>query len=112
MKNRMFAGIMVMSAVLVSSAAVYAEPAGIPTPTHAAMANSKLVKFTVRNDSKSPITVKMGDTEMTFAPGKSTDVKLAVGTQLVAQNAGSGFEAGSVLAVVSTTLNSATLVLK
>jgi len=112
MKNRLFVATMVFGAALMSSGAVYAEPAGIPTPVHAAVSNSKMVKFTVRNDSKEPITVKAGDSEMTFAPGKSTSVKLAVGTQLVAQNAGSTFAAGSILTVVSSTLDSATLVLK
>jgi len=108
MKNRLLVATMVFGAALMSSGAVYAEPA-VPTPVHAA---DKMVKFSVRNDSNAPITVKIGDSEMTFAPGKTAAVKLAVGTQLVAQNAGTGFAAGAVLAVVSPTLDSATLVLK
>ena len=46
-----------------------------------------MVKFSVRNRLDAPIKVKTGDTEMTLAPGKDVPVKLAIGAQLVAEEA-------------------------
>jgi cell shape-determining protein MreC len=104
---------MVMAASMFASEAVYAQPAGIHVPVNAMFFNhSKSVSFTMRNDSKEPIQVKVGEKEMTLAPGKPQDVKLEVGDKVVAVNSTANYPAGTVLAVVSSQLSDSTVVLR
>ena len=104
---------MVMVASLMASEAVYAQPAAFHAPVNAMMfSHSKMVSFSVRNDSKTPITLRAGDVEMTLDPGKSHDVKIAVGEKVVAVNTTANYPAGTVLATANTDLSDTTIVLR
>lgn len=103
---------MVMAASLFASEAVYAAPAAIHAPVHA-MYKTKMVSFSLRNASTSPIKVKAGEKEMTLAPGaEATPVKLAVGDKVVAVDTTPNYAAGTVLAVASSELSDSTVVLR
>ena len=72
----------------------------------------KMVSFNVRNDSKEPIKVKAGDSEVTLEPGKVVPMKLEVGVKIVAEETTPTFAAGTVISVVSTDLADTTIALK
>ena len=112
MKIRMFAGTMVMAAAMFAVQAASAEVAPVAVPFHAMYSHVKLVKFSVRNDSKEPIKVKAGGDELTLEPGKVVPMKLEAGTKIVAEEATASFAAGTVISVVSNELADNTLVLK
>jgi hypothetical protein len=104
---------MVLAVLLLAGETVYAAPKGASdVPARAKATNGKLVKFHLRNDSKTPLKVKVGDAEMTLIPGKETPVKAAEGTTIVAEETTPEFAAGSVLATVSDGLSDATIALK
>ena len=78
-----------MAAAMFAGQAVYAAtPLSNPIPMHNAVGKTKLVSLNLRNDSKAPIKVKVGENEMTLEPGKLTAVKAAVGDKIVAEAAG------------------------
>jgi hypothetical protein len=111
MNRKSVMSVMVMAASLVSASAVYAAPASVRTPVNAiySNANGKLVKFSLRNDSSVPLKLKVGDQEMTLAPGKPVDVKLAVGQTVIAEETTATNKAGDVLATAFDGLNGATV---
>jgi len=111
MNRRLVVGTMVMAAAMLAGQAASAEVA-VPAPLHAIYSHVKLVSFNVRNDTKEPIKVKAGDTEVTLQPGKLVPMKLEVGVKIVAEETTPSFAAGAVLSVVSTDLSDATLALK
>jgi hypothetical protein len=104
---------LVLAASLASTPAVFAAPFGFGghTPVNAAP-KVKNVKFTLRNDSTSPIKVKIGDQEMTLAPGKPVDVKAASGLTVVSEEASATNPAGTVLATVTDVMGGATVVVR
>jgi hypothetical protein len=103
---------MVMAAVLVSAQAMYAAPAGYYTPVSAFSSHMKKVTFTLRNDSKVPMKVKIGDNELLLAPGKPLDVKAVIGETVVVEEASATQPAGTVLATVMDNMNGATVVVR
>jgi hypothetical protein len=111
MNRRLVVGTMVMAAAMLAGQVASAEVA-VPAPLHAIYSHVKLVSFNVRNDTKEPIKVKAGDTEVTLQPGKLVPMKLEVGVKIVAEETTPSFAAGAVLSVVSTDLSDATLALK
>jgi hypothetical protein len=112
MNRRSVFGVMLMAASLVSAQAVYAAPTTIHTPVNAIFAKVKLVKFTLRNDTAAPLKLKAGDNEMTLMPGKTLDLKLASGQQIVAVEASASYAAGAVITTVSDQLDGSTLALR
>ena len=96
---------MVLSVSLLTSEAMYAAPLAIHSPVHAMFSREKLVKFSVRNTTDTPIKVKAGDVEMTLLPGKDVPMKLPVGAKIVVEEASTHYAEGSVLTVVSTDLS-------
>ena len=78
--------IAVVATSLLAAPAVYAAPAGISSPVHAMFGKTKstTVKLNLRNDSDSPMDVKVGDKVMTLDPGKPVSLNLEVGTRIVA----------------------------
>ena len=107
--------VLAMSIVILSLAAsskVYAAPASFAVPVHAIFAKVKLVRVTVRNDSKAPIEMKAGEQVMTLAVGKTLELKLAVGTSILANAPSGNYQTGDVLAQVTTELSDTTLVLR
>jgi hypothetical protein len=110
MNRRLVISAMVLSVSMLGTQA--ANAMHINTPVHAAVnAKAKMVKFSVRNDSSAPIKLKAGDDEMSIAPGKTADMKVAQGTQIIALEA-QNREAGSVVATVSDSLSGNTLVVR
>jgi hypothetical protein len=111
MNRRLVVGTMVMAAAIFAVQAASAEVA-VPAPLHAIYSHVKMVSFSVRNDSKEPIKVKAGDSEVTLQPGKLVPLKLEAGTKIVAEEATPTFAAGELITVVSNELSDSTLVLK
>ena len=113
MKRNFVLGTMVAAAAMLAGPVAFAsKPASTPTLAKAAFSKSKMVSFSLRNDSKDSITVKAGEQDMTLQPGKTVSVKLAEGTQIVATNTTPTYAAGSVISVVSSQLSDNTLVLR
>ena len=113
MKRNFVVGTMVVAAAMLAGPVAYAEmSASTPTLTNVAYTKAKLVSFSLRNDSKDPISVKAGDKDLTLEPGKTVAVKLPEGTEIVAMNSTANHAAGSVIAVVSPTLSDNTLALR
>jgi hypothetical protein len=112
--NRKFVVVtMVAAAAMLAGPVAYAaKPASNPTLVRAGYTKTKMVSFSLRNDSGASISVKAGDKDMTLQPGTTVSVKLAEGTQIVATNATSNYAAGSVISVVSSQLADNTLVLR
>lgn len=111
MKKHSVVAAMVVLASMITSEAAFAAPAAVHAPVHAMFSAPKRVSFSVRNDSKDPIKVKAGATEMTLLPGKTTAVKLTVGETVVAQEATPHYAAGAVLVTVTSELSDATVAL-
>jgi hypothetical protein len=112
MKRNFVIGTMVAAAAMLAGPVAFAsKPASTPTLTKVAYSKSKMVSFSLRNDSKASISVRAGEQEMTLQPGKTVSVKLAEGTQIVATNSTANYAAGAVIQVVSSGLSDSTLVL-
>ena len=112
MNRRLVVSAMALAVSMLGTQAVYAAPAHVGSPLHAFVgAKVKLVKFSVRNDSGAPMKLKAGENEVAIEAGKTADMKLAEGTQIVTVEA-SNHEAGSVIATVSSSLAGNTLVLR
>lgn len=103
----------VVSTSLLAAPAVYAAPASISSPVHAMFSNTKseMVKFSLRNDSGSAVQVKVGDEVMTLDPGKPVNLKLPVGTRIVAVTATAKSAAGSLIEEVIKEHSGATIVI-
>jgi hypothetical protein len=112
MKIRMVAGTMVMAAAMFAGLPVYAAGASLPTSGHEISNRAKMVSFHLRNDAKTPIQVKAGETELTLAPGKTVHVKAAAGASIVAENTTPNYATGTVVSMVSSALNGSTVVLR
>ncbi len=92
-----------------ASEAVYAAPAAIHAPVHAMFAKTKLVKFNLRNDTQTPMKVKVGDSAMTIDAGKSVHLELPVGARVTADEDSSSHKNGDLIAQVSSQLSGATI---
>jgi hypothetical protein len=101
-------------AVVLAAPAVYAAPPSISSPVHAMFAKSKTstVRLSLRNDSSSPIEVKVGEKVMTLDPGKPVSLDLEVGTRIVANNNTPNHPAGSLIEEVIKDHNGATIVIR
>ena len=91
---------------------VYAGTSNIPSPGHAMFAKTKTVKVALRNDSGSPLQLKVGDEIVSLDAGKSVALKLAVGTRIVVSAATDKHPAGELIAEASTSLDNTTLTIK
>jgi hypothetical protein len=100
---------MVLGASILTSEAMYAAPVAVHSPVYAMFSGERLVKFNVHNGTDTPIKVKAGDLEMTLPPGKDVPMKLAVGVKVVVEEASTHYAQGSILTVVNTELDNATL---
>ena len=70
------------------------------------------VKLSLRNDSGTPMEVKVGDQVMTLTPGKPVTLNLEVGTRIVANSATPNHEVGSLIEEVIKDHNNATIVIR
>jgi hypothetical protein len=97
---------------LSASAPVYAAPTNLNVPVHMAFAKTKVVKFSVRNDSGTPVELKVGDQLMPLESGKTLALKLPIGTRVLLNTSIPKHQAGEVLAEVSSELNDSTIAIK
>ena len=106
--------IAVVASSLLAVPAVYAAPASVSSPVHAMFAKSKTstVKLSLRNDSGSPMEVKVGDKVMTLEPGKPVSLSLEVGTRIVANSATPNHEVGSLIEEVVKDHAGATIIIR
>lgn len=104
----------VVATSLFAAPAIYAAPSSVSTPVHAMFAKSKTstVKLSLRNDSASPIEVKVGEKVMTLDPGKPVSLDLEVGTRIVANSNTPNHPAGSLIEEVIKDHNGATIVIR
>ena len=72
-------------------------------------AKGKVVSFHLRNDSGSALTLQVGDQQMTVEAGKTADIKVPEGTQIITVNATGRIAAGGVVTTVSKVLSGNTL---
>lgn len=89
--------------------AVFAAPTPLPMPLHALFSKSKLVSFTVRNDSSTALKLKAGDSMVTIEAGKTLAVKLPTGATITTEEPTATHAAGTVIAKVTNDLNGATI---
>jgi len=73
---------------------------------------SSTVKFTIRNDSGTPMEVKIDDKVVTLAPGKPVDLSLPAGTRILANTATPNHATGSLIEEVSKEHAGATIVVR
>ena len=106
--------IAVVTTSLLAAPAVYAAPVNISSPFHAMFAKTKAttVKLNLRNDSGSPMEVKVGDQVMTLDPGKPVSLSLEVGTRIVANSATPNHPVGSLIEEVIKDHNGATIIIR
>ena len=97
-----------IAATLPSSGVVYASAQAGAYAKHTKV---KTVNFSLRNDSKMEMKVKVGENVIILQPGKAVPVKIPIGEEVVAVDASSNFPAGTVLAVAGSQLSDATIVL-
>jgi hypothetical protein len=100
-----------MAASLLAGEAMYAAPVAFHVPVHAILGQQKVVKMSLRNNTKQLIKVKVGETELRLQPGATISLKLPDGEKIVAEEVSSLTPPGTVLAVVSDSLKDATLVI-
>jgi len=112
MKIRSAVAVSVALLGLSASTAAYAAPTFLTVPVHAMFAKSKLVKFSVRNDTNAALELKVGEDIMTIDAGKTVALKLAVGTRILSNATTPTHEAGSLLTEVSPQLDDATIGIK
>jgi hypothetical protein len=112
MKIRNVLAVSIALVSLASSSKVYAAPAGVNVPVHAIFAKAQTVKFSVRNDSKAAIELKVGEQVMTLAPGKKIELKLAIGATVLANASVGNYHAGDVLAQASKEMDDTVLALR
>jgi hypothetical protein len=109
MKKNLVVGSMFLLVSMFASEAVYAAPVAFHSPVHAMFSHSKMVSFSVRNDTKAPFKVKAGASDMTLEPGKTVAVKLAVGDKVVATETTANYTAGTVIVTASSDLSDTTI---
>jgi hypothetical protein len=111
MNHRNVVTAMVLGASMLTGEAVYAAPVAVHVPVNAIFGNVKTVKFSLHNNSTDVVKVKAGDTEMTLAPGKTVDLKLPVGTKVLAETESKNYHVGDVVATATQDLTYATVVM-
>src|ERR1700722_1532528 len=108
-RKNLFA-IAVVSTFLLVSPLTYAAPAGVQSPLHSMFRNqTKSIKLSVRNDSSVVIELKVNDQIMTLEAGKALDLKVPVGTRILANNTTPNHPAGSLIAEVIKNQDGATI---
>jgi hypothetical protein len=106
--------IAVVTCSLLAAPAMYAATTDISSPVHAMFGKTKtsMVKLSLRNDSGSPMEIKVGEKVMTLDPGKPVNLNLEVGTRIVANTTTPTHAAGSVIEEVISEHNGATIVIR
>jgi hypothetical protein len=110
MNRKNYLAVVAVAMSLLASPAVYAAPAGVHSPLHAMFGNpTKPVKINLRNESGAVIELKINDQVMTLEAGKSLDLKLAIGTRILANNTTPTHPAGSLITEICKQHDGATI---
>ena len=114
MKHRLIAAAMATSLSLLTVPTLSAAPRlfGEHTTVGDKAPKGKSISFRLRNDSKTALTIKAGDRELTVKPGETTALKLATGEQVIAVTGTDNIAAGTVLAMVTSNLDGNTLAVR
>jgi hypothetical protein len=113
MNIRIVSASMVMAAALLCTTTTsFASPLASHIPMNAKVGKVKTVSLSLRNDGAAPIKVKAGANEMTINPGQTSEAKLAIGDQIVAEEGSKDNAAGTVIAVIAEQLSHSTIVLR
>jgi hypothetical protein len=97
---------------LVTSSALYATPANLDLRVNAMAHKAKVVRFTLLNDSNSPMELKVGDDILRLEAGKSANVKLPVGARVLLNSDTQLHHQGDIVTEVSNSLDGAIVHLK
>ena len=101
---------MVLSLLPFAAQPVLAAQPGAPATTASdKSAQSTPVSFHMRNDSAASLTIQAGDQQFTIEPGKTITLKLNEGVQVSAVNGTPNRAPGTVLTMVSRSLQGNTL---
>ena len=73
---------------------------------------TQTVKVSLRNDSRSPMQLKVGEQVMSIDAGKTVAVKVPVGTRIVVNAATSTHQAGELIAEATPALDNSTVAIK
>jgi hypothetical protein len=98
--------------LLASQAVVPTLAVASPLRTNISMQpffGAKMVKLSLTNNTSNPVDIKVGDSPMTIAPGKTQLVTAPAGTMITFVSAVSNHAAGAVLTQLSTDMSGATI---
>ena len=109
MKIRTYLAATIVASTLFVSPVIHAASLSIHSPLHAMFAKEKTVKFSLRNDSKSSVELKVGENLMTVAAGKTLSLNLPVGTRIVANSSTPSHPAGTLITQVTKQLSDTVL---
>jgi hypothetical protein len=110
MNRKNLIAIVMIGTSIITAPAVYAAPAGVHSPVPAMFRNqTKAIKLNVRNDSGTAIELKVNEQVMTLEVGKSLDLKLPVGTRILANSSTPSHPAGSLITEVIKEQDGATI---
>lgn len=105
MKSSTFLVVATVAATLLLSPVVYAAPVNLNAPLNGMLAKEKTIKLSLHNDSSISVELRVGADLMTLAAGKSVNLKLPIGTRIVANSDTSTIRAGTLIAEVSKELS-------
>jgi hypothetical protein len=112
-RSKLIVPALTFSCLLASQAVVPTVALASPLHMHLAAQPSfggiKMVKLSLANNTSAPIDVKVGDTPMTIAPGKTVPVSAPAGTEITMTTAVPTHAAGSVLGKISPEMSGATI---
>ena len=113
MQRRIVATAMATLLSLSAAGSLHAAPFGVFHHTTATEkpGTGKVIRFSIRNDSSSTLTLKAGDQQYTIAAGKSLSMNAQEGTEVVNVSGSSKEAPGTVITKVSTVLQGNTLVI-
>jgi hypothetical protein len=95
-----------------TSSALYATPANLDLRVNAMVHRAKVVRFTLRNDSNSPMELKVGDDILRIEAGKSANVKVPAGTRILLNRDTQLHHQGDIVAEVSNYMDGSIVHLK
>ncbi|HEY4046286.1 MAG TPA: hypothetical protein VGM27_05395 [Acidobacteriaceae bacterium] len=104
--------VVLITLCFVTSSSLYAAPANIGLRVNAMFHKIKVVRFTLLNDSNSPMELKVGDDIVRLEAGKSVNVKLPVGARVLLNSETQLHHPGDTVAEVSGYLDGAIVHLK
>ena len=110
MINRRVAVAVCAMAILGAGEGMQASTVGaVQVPVRAMFGHEKMVHFGVTNATAAPLKLKCGEQVVSVDPGKTTEVKLPVGSKVTFAEVSGEHATGEVLAEVAHELNGTTI---